>query len=78
MNRNDHRAFGMGDLVRSPETVPTLSPFEKAQAEYEAKKKAEALAKVQRDEEYQKIKTYSIIGASVLSLVAVVLFLRKK
>lgn len=78
MNRNNFKAFTMGDLVRAPETQQTVSPFEKAQAEYEAKKKAEALAKVQRDEEYQKIKTYSIIGASVLSLVAVVLFLRKK
>lgn len=77
MHMNDYRAFGMGDLVpESQVKVPTA--FEKAQAEYEARLRVEALAKAQRDEEYKKIKTYTVIGTSVLALVALVLFLRKK
>ena len=75
MQMNDYRAFG--DLV--PESlVKTPSAFEKAQAEYEAKLRAEALAKAQREEEYNKIKTYSVIGGSVLAVIALVLFLRSK
>lgn len=77
MHMNDHRAFGMGDLV--PESqIKTASAFEKAQAEYELKQRMEATAKAQRDEEYKKIKTYTVIGTSVLALIALVLFLKRK
>lgn len=77
MHMNDHRAFTIGDLVpESQVKVPTA--FEKAQAEYEARLQAEALAKAQRDEEYKKIKTYTVIGASVLALVTLVLFIKRK
>ena len=77
MTRNDYRAFGMGDLV--PESqIKTASAFEKARAEYELKQIREATERAQREEEYNKIKTYSVIGGSVLAVVALVLFLRSK
>lgn len=81
MYANDFRAFTMGDLVRAPEPVQpsqSSSAFAQAQAEYEARKRAEELERIQKDEEYQKIRTYAIIGSGIFAVVAVVFALRSR
>lgn len=75
---NDANAFSMGDLVNDNRESTQQNAFEIARKEYEEKQALLAQEKLNNDESYKKIKTYTMIGGGALGLIAIYLFLRAK